>query len=987
MSPVWFVGVLLGFAPAETGWQQGEDAPHLDRHLAVQQALSRTPRARAFVDAWGPHHVRWDERNGTPRSMLGPGLLASLVPQLVADVARLGGVDPRTLRLDRVTERGNRETWRYVQDHLGASIEGGGVVVHVRGGRIHLVTASLHLPKVTDLPRPGETLLADHTASPLDYTWTRRVEHPDRVVFLDRSGETIHGWSTVHLLDLEAEERTVGDALITAPARQVTVFDETGSEITADDGSHGLDQVDEVRLEGPSLLVRERGDPIEVTGLDDEFLAWDVDLFPSAASVQHHFHVAWDWLRDLWPDHPWLESQVTASLRLDGSCNAYYTKGTINFYEEGDGCEDFGRIADVIYHELGHGFHQYGIAEGTFAADVSEGSSDFLSATILDSPILAPGYKGDDRYIRELITDRRYPDDANGETHNDGLIWSSFLWNLREQWRESLGTDAGTRAVDALFLETLSYGPTLTDMTEAVLAADDDNGDFTDATPHACELIDLLNHHGLGPGSLGLVQLEHEPLGAQSSSVTEYPVSFTLTELTPGCGVVDPLSVRLFYAVGLEDDADGIDPADLLEVMPTQSGDSYTANIPRQLPGTRVSYALSWASGDRETTYTTYEEQPDGLWSFWVGDREALWCGDFEDDWQGFVPSASVFGKPPGSDWVDQWERDAPLGQDWNPSSAWAGTQVIGTVLSGDGLYAAHNGQKVVTPDLRLVDADPRMLLLTARRWLTVEDARYDRAEVWVDSDLGRERLWGNPETQSGSWHLLDTEWTLFDLDLGWLAGSPEDRRFAFSLDADGGLQYGGWALDEVCLVTLADVPGHYRVRDLDASDDAETLTIRWTQPMIEPLVATVLVRKRDGLPQHAEDGLILDMDLSPVPGQLVEVVDSEALAGETWHYALFASDESGHFYDEVVEGENGDAGSIPWPELPDSGAIVDTGDTGGSDSDSAGLEPPDSDPLPQDELDVEDGSCGCASMGGSAPGGWLLLAWIGWTRRRVSDP
>ena len=87
MSPVWFVGVLLGFAPAETGWQQGEDAPHLDRHLAVQQALSRTSRARAFVDAWGPHHVRWDERNGTPRSLLGPDITSGDRPALAEETS------------------------------------------------------------------------------------------------------------------------------------------------------------------------------------------------------------------------------------------------------------------------------------------------------------------------------------------------------------------------------------------------------------------------------------------------------------------------------------------------------------------------------------------------------------------------------------------------------------------------------------------------------------------------------------------------------------------------------------------------------------------------------------------------------------------------------------------------------------------------------------------------------------------------------------
>jgi len=981
--PIWSLALLLAMMPGTSTMQQGQDAPHLARDLATQGALNRTARAAAFRARWGAVPVRWDPRNGTPRALLGTAQPARVTPELVADLARLGGVSPSSLTLSRVSDHDGGETWVYDQHHRGAPIDGGGVVVHVRGGRIALVLARLHTPKDVGEPQPGEVLLALPDTLPVRHRWVQRLEHPGGVRFLDRSGDVVHAWSTVLSLDLETEARTVGDPLITAPAREVTVTAGEDVALTDDAGQHGLGSPVDVRLEGPNLLLRDHETPFELVAIDDGLLVWDVDLPPAATSVQHHFHVAWDWLEDRRPSHTWLDELVTASVLVPGTCNAYYTNGTINFYSEGDGCEDFGRIADVVYHELGHGFHHYVIHEGTFAGDVSEGSSDFVSATILDDPILAPEALGPGTWIRELETDRVYPDDANGKVHNDGLIWASFLWNLRGQWIDALGYDAGTRAVDQLFLEALSFGPTLTDVTEAVIAADDDDADLRNGTPHACELIDLLNHHGLGPGNMGLVLLEHEPLEAQGSFALGYPVEFSLTQVTGECGDVDPDSVRLVYGVDLPATGQAFDPAELLELVPTRSDDTYGAVIPRQLPGARVSYGMTWSSLDGLTTAVSHDDRRDGLHDFFVGDRDALWCADFEGDWAGLQTSNRVYGELPDEDWVDEWAVGAPGGQDWNPTGAWAGSSIVGTALGDEGLYSAHNGQKALSSDLRLTGADPRLVLLTARRWLTVEDARYDQAQVWVERDTGPKLLWTNPESDSGSRHVIDVDWTQFDVDLRPVLDSTEDVRVAFTLASDGGLEYGGWALDELCLVTLADEAGHYRVRDLDATDDQDAVSLTWTQPMIQPLAASVVVRKRDSTPVDADDGLIVDIDLAPVPGGAKAVVDSEVAPGETYHYAVFTAPTELDWLPDVVPGDNADQGGVPGPGAPDSG---DTG-VGPSDSDpppsDTGSGPGDSAAPPVGGAMDEGGCSGCGTSGSRALSwGWLLLA-LAWRRRR----
>ncbi len=980
MVPIWSLMWLLAMAPTEDSPQVGEDAPHLDRSLAGQTASNATPQARAFRDRWGPLHVRWDERNGTPRALVGTGLPPSDAPALVADLARLGGVGPATLVFEGAHDHPDGETWTWTQHHRGAPIEGGGVVVHVRHGRISLVLARLHRPKLATDPGPGEVLLADHHARPLSYAWVTRETAGDEVHYRARTGEVVHRWTSRMHLDLEVEERTVGDDLLTVPAREVQVTDSDGTvETTGDDGAHGLSGTLDVRLEGPNLLVREHETPIAVSGIDDALLTWDVDLFPSALSVQHHFHIAWDWLADRRPSHTWLDRQVTASVLLPGSCNAYYTNGTINFYEEGNGCEDFGRIADVIYHELGHGFHHYVIREGTFAGDVSEGSSDFVSATLLDDPILAPESLGPGTYIRELETDMVYPDDANGKVHNDGLIWASLLWNLRTDWIDTYGYETGTRMVDELFLETLSYGPTLTDMTEAVISADDDNGDLSDGTPHDCELIDRLNAHGIGPGAMGLVVLDHEPLGPQGSDTDGYELTFTLAQAGTDCGALDPDSARVVYGTDLEG---AFDPVTLTELVPTRDGETYTAVIPRQLPGTLVSYGMQWSSADGTATAVSHDDRRDGLHDFWVGDREAVWCAGFEHGWDGVETTNRVYGERPDDDWIDEWERDAPLGQDWNPTGAWTGSQVIGTDLTDDGLYTRHNGQRAQTADLRLNDLDPRFALLSARRWLTVEDGKYDQAQVWADLDSGRETLWSNPSTDGGSRHVLDQEWTVFDVDVRSLLDRGEDVRFAFTLNADGGLEYGGWALDDLCLVTLADVPGHYRVQDLVATDDADVVTVSWTQPFIAPLATTVLVRKREGFPEHPDDGLIVDIDLAPEIGGSKVVTDLEVAPGETYHYAVFAAEVDQDYHPEVVPGENADAGGVPLPEPIDTGGDSGTEDTGDSETEETGTPPVDGDP-PTSVPEGEDAGCSGCAAGPTAPGPWWLLLALAWGRRR----
>jgi hypothetical protein len=984
--------LLLGFAPPEDqGVRSGPPSPVLEQRAASQWRLSSQPAWRAFRERWGGDWAaRWDERTGAPRFLWAPGVPLVDASALVDDLALLVGIDPSELVLASHHRRGEREVLRYERRWKGAPVQGDQVALVATNGRIGGVWLRISPVSIDQTPLPGERVLAlplsrgpGPASTGISATLgTVQAEGP-HVVWRGRDGLELHrhdsrSWATV---TLEHEERTVGDAVVQSPAREVTVLDASGaSSVTADDGSHGLSGELTVSLEGPELLVLDKGASIAVTGSDELVLAGGEDLPWSATQVQHVFHQTWDWLEDRWPTHPWLGQQVPATVELDYSaCNAFYTSGTINFFVGYSGyCNNSGRIADVIIHEMGHGVHHYILEAGTFASDISEGSADYIAATILDDPNMGPEFYIGAPYLRELDSDHVYPDDYIGEEHHDGLIWGSFMWNLRQRWSDAYGEEAGVRMSDLLLLGALEQGPTLTDAYEAVILADDDNGDLSDATPHACELMDLMDQHGLGPGPIGVVVYDHRPLEEQGSSAETYPVDFDLYAIAEECGDLDIDSVQLWYAldpVGLP----GEDP----DVAASDTGDTglddpyegwvslelshadghWTGEIPRQAATSRVHYFIQASSGDGSQTVYSHGGAWQGLYSFLVGDREILWCEGFEHGAAGWEHGAGTPWEAATGEWVDEWTYGTPTGGAFMPDGAYEGSMVATTGL--DVHYGNDNLQYLRSPTITVHDPGP-MLLLSMRRWLTVEDGIYDRARLFANDEL----LWENRSSEGGSDHTLDTGWTLVEYELEPLLDADRQVGFTWTLRSDPGLEFGGWALDDVCVVQLADPPGHYRVRDLVASDDLEdNIVVTWTQPWIEPLSETVLVRSLEAWPTGPEDGVVVYRDTDPVPGQVMEVVDDEIVPDHPYHYALFAAQEGGSFLLELVEGENADQGIAPTSPPEDSAAPQDT-DPGDPPVDTG---PPCEDPAACDDCQ-EPASCGCTNAGAGVAWGWLVL-------------
>ncbi len=1002
--------LLLGLAPPADRLTAptGPRGPHLGQHAARQWRLSSSDGWRAFRARWGGRWAaRWDERSGAPRFLYAPGVPLARVQELVGDVALLAGVDPDELSLAAQHQRGEHSILRFERSWHGAQVLGDHVSVVAVNGRIGAVWVQLHPVRLAQQPEPGELVLPLPSwkagrawideATGVRAHLARRTVEGHQVVFRDRAGRELQRYDQRHWasVTLSHDERTVGDDIVQDPARQVTVTDAAGATaISADDGSHSLSGELEVLLEGPSLRVWEQSSEIRVAGSDDMLLEGDVDLPLSATQVQHAFHQGWDWLLQRWPSHAWLSAQVPATVELDyAACNAYYTSGTINFFVGYEGsCNNPGRIADVVLHELGHGFHHYVLQTGTFASDISEGSADYVAATILGDPALAPEFYPGSDYLREIDSDKVYPDDLIGEEHNDGLIWGSFLWNLREQWSDTYGEELGVEMADQLMLGALEQGPTLTDVYQAVITADDDDGDLSDGTPHGCELVALLDQHGLGPGPIGVVSFDHEPLGSQGSSVESYPLELELFSATPECGDLDEDSVQLWFAVepallpGQEQaqdelprpDSGGTDtaePGDSGAPQPDpyegwqaveleRDGDLWSGVIPRQPATSRVFYFMQASSGDGEQVVYTHAGAQAGLYSFRVGDRQEIWCEGFEhgaSDWE--HGSGTPLQPDTEGIFTDEWSFGTPTGGTFLPDGPYEGSLVATTAL--DAWYSANNRQYLRSPAVE-IEAPGPMLLLSYQRWLTVEDGIYDHARLLTGEDL----LWANPASEAGSDHTLDVGWTEHDVELGEQLEGPGSLRFTWTLSSDQGLEYGGWALDRVCVVQLDDPEGHYRAQDLVASDDAAVVEISWSQPWITPMSATALVRKAGGWPEGVHDGVVVDLDFSPEPGEERVAEDDQVELGQSFHYALFVAGEHDEdWYSQAVEGENADQGGVPEDPPPPDTDDEDTGGIGApDDSDAAPCEERD------DRDDDDDDGCDCAASPGTGGVAWLLM-------------
>ena len=482
------------------------------------------------------------------------------------------------------------------------------------------------------------------------------------------------------------------------------------------------------------------------------------------------------------PGLAWLGEQLPIHVNEAGTCNAYSTGDDIHFFRADGQCQNTGRMADVVYHEFGHSLHKHAIIPGVGQWDgaLSEGVSDVLASLLTNDHGMGRGFFFDDTALRDLNPagkEKRWPDDATGEVHDDGEIIGGTLWDLRAALEAKLGPAAGYEKMLDLFYAILQRASDIPSTYAEVLLADDDDGDLSNGTPNQCVIDQVFGAHGLADPTV---------TGGLGAPVRDgFQISVAAPAGSGACPGPTIASAVVHWKV-----RGGGAPA---QVSLASSGARYQGSIPTQPEGAVVQYQVVITLSDG--TAVKYPNNPaDPLYEFYVGPVEVIRCFDFEAGFDGWTHGATPATR-------DEWQVGAPAGLGGDPRAAYAGSGVLGVDLTGDGHYAVSATSFAESPEIDL--GGRTEVRLQYRRWLGVEDAFYDRARVLVNGAP----VWVNyaspTEPQSQGVNHTDKEWRFADVDLAPQAAAGKVK-LRFELESDPGLEFAGWNVDDVCIVSAA---------------------------------------------------------------------------------------------------------------------------------------------------------------------------------------
>jgi cysteine-rich repeat protein len=515
----------------------------------------------------------------------------------------------------------------------------------------------------------------------------------------------------------------------------------------------------------------------------DGSAVWDrssVEFEDAQLASYIHANVAKQFGKDnMDPDLGWLFQQIPVHPNEDSTCNAYSNLDDIHFFRAGDGCENTARLADVVYHEFGHSIHGQSEVPGTdFDGAMSEGVSDVYAALITGDPAMGLGFFSPTQPLRHIDPPDKewtWPDDSTGQVHNDGHIISGAFWDLRKALIAQLGEQEGKDLLHEMYYAAISRADDMLSCYAEVLLADDDNGNIADGTPHQCAIDQAFALHGLAEGAAAQLGAVAPP------SVENLTLTLQQLEDTGGdCPGPQIAAAHVEWHLRSEPGTGGW-------VDFTEGGTTFAATIPDQPDGTVIQYQVVAEMTDGSSR-TLPQNAADPWYELYVGPVDEIYCTDFEAD-----PVAGGWLYGGGWSWGD---ATAPAGSD-DPATAYSGTKVLGQVLGGN--YENNGTFTVRSPEIDV--AGYETIRLQYRRWLNVEDAEYDHAQIIVEGSTAPVPVWTNLRTEQGSTNHRDREWRFQDVDLTGF-GADGTLTVTFHLDSDQGLEFGGWTIDDFCIVT-----------------------------------------------------------------------------------------------------------------------------------------------------------------------------------------
>jgi hypothetical protein len=310
-------------------------------------------------------------------------------------------------------------------------------------------------------------------------------------------------------------------------------------------------------------------------------------------SAYYHTNVVHDFMKaKLGTGFTGLDFPINVKVeRTDGTCNAFYDGG-LNFYTTAGGCYALSMVADVIYHEYGHGitnvywsFNGLNFDNGA----MGEGYSDIWGISITGDPVLGIGFSDTDptSYVRNYdfnngVNRKVYPQNIVGQVHADGEIIAGAWW--------STGLLLGSlTTMSDLFAEThagLANGPdgaegqVYTDILIDALLADDNDANLSNGTPNAAAISQGFAQHGIS--LLSNASLNHTPVTTSSPNA-----AITLN--------ANLSNLQFAWAFSAVKGAYRLNNSTTWTpfTMSTSGANNYTTTIPGQPAGTVIAYYIA----------------------------------------------------------------------------------------------------------------------------------------------------------------------------------------------------------------------------------------------------------------------------------------------------------------------------------------------------------------------------------------------------------
>jgi cysteine-rich repeat protein len=514
------------------------------------------------------------------------------------------------------------------------------------------------------------------------------------------------------------------------------------------------------------------------------------------------------------PNQRYVDAVVPVTVNEDFECNAFSSGDDIHFANKSADCINTGLLSDVIHHEFGHSLHTNSLTPGVgqFDGSASEGLADVLSLSITEEPSLGAGFFNafPNVPVRDLdpdYGDKKYPDNATGEEHDEGELIAESLWDMRRALVSALGKEAGVARANKIFYAIMQRCTGITTAYPEALLADDDDGNIRNGTPNQCLIKAAFGRHGLADAQIGIPTVVPSRDG--------FTVSAAITAGTPAiANCASPALVGGTVNWHLKGD-----PSIKGSVPLVATGATAAAVIPTQPDGSVVQYKLAADLSDGSTATFPFN-RADQEYEFYVGPADPLWCADFD-----------AAGNKGGMTTTADWEVGVATAAGITAGDATApfsGAGMLGTILAGDGSYRAATKSKATLPVVDL--AKYSHVRLQFMRWISVNDAETDQAAITVAGTT----KWTNPKRKmptndteayaSPTIVLQDKEWRFVDVDLGDPATGIATNSIDFTLVSDGQDQRGGWNLDHLCVVGTQGIIGDGQVVAGEECDDGNTI-------------------------------------------------------------------------------------------------------------------------------------------------------------------